>query len=113
MVMRPLVVLVALVLVGCAAEYREPRLSADHPARPEAGAAPAPERSGVLAEREPVGGASAAPIREEHGGHAAHEGGVHSQAAVYTCPMHPEVLSKEAGRCPKCGMALVEKEGGE
>lgn len=25
---------------------------------------------------------------------------------VWTCPMHPEVLSKEPGRCPICGMFL-------
>ncbi|WP_018622807.1 heavy metal-binding domain-containing protein [Spirosoma luteum] len=29
---------------------------------------------------------------------------------VYTCPMHPEVQSNEAGQCPKCGMRLVKKE---
>lgn len=28
---------------------------------------------------------------------------------VYTCPMHPEVLSLNAGKCPKCKMALVKK----
>lgn len=27
-------------------------------------------------------------------------------AAVYSCPMDPEVKSKKPGRCPKCGMAL-------
>src|SRR4051794_16959235 len=27
--------------------------------------------------------------------------------AVYTCPMHPEVVSHEQGRCPKCGMKLM------
>ncbi len=27
-------------------------------------------------------------------------------AAVYTCPMHPEVRQNTAGSCPKCGMAL-------
>jgi Cu+-exporting ATPase len=27
-------------------------------------------------------------------------------AAVYTCPMHPEVRSDGPGTCPKCGMAL-------
>lgn len=37
--------------------------------------------------------------------------------ATYTCPMHPEVISDRPGRCPKCGMDLVEmkekgKEGG-
>jgi hypothetical protein len=28
----------------------------------------------------------------------------------YTCPMHPKVISAEPGRCPDCGMFLVEKE---
>ena len=28
-----------------------------------------------------------------------------SQAADYTCPMHPEVRSDKPGPCPKCGMA--------
>jgi len=27
-------------------------------------------------------------------------------AAVYTCPMHPEVTSSTPGKCPKCGMDL-------
>ena len=26
---------------------------------------------------------------------------------VYACPMHPEVVGEEAGRCPKCGMKLL------
>jgi FtsP/CotA-like multicopper oxidase with cupredoxin domain len=28
-------------------------------------------------------------------------------ATVYTCPMHPEVMTNEQGRCPKCGMKLL------
>jgi Cu+-exporting ATPase len=28
----------------------------------------------------------------------------------YTCPMHPEVLQKVPGSCPRCGMALEPKE---
>ena len=27
-------------------------------------------------------------------------------AAVYTCPMHPEIRQDHPGNCPKCGMAL-------
>lgn len=34
--------------------------------------------------------------------------GVTSSAVQYTCPMHPEVKSDKPGKCPKCGMALVE-----
>ncbi len=28
---------------------------------------------------------------------------------MYTCPMHPEIRQESPGRCPKCGMALVEE----
>ena len=27
----------------------------------------------------------------------------------YTCKMHPEVVTNKPGKCPKCGMTLVEK----
>jgi hypothetical protein len=29
---------------------------------------------------------------------------------VYTCGMHPDVLSDKPGRCSKCGMELVKRE---
>lgn len=29
------------------------------------------------------------------------------EAQRWTCPMHPEVLQSEPGKCPKCGMKLV------
>lgn len=28
----------------------------------------------------------------------------------YTCTMHPEVVKDNPGKCPKCGMPLVEKK---
>lgn len=28
---------------------------------------------------------------------------------IYTCPMHPDVISDKPGKCPKCGMELVKK----
>jgi hypothetical protein len=31
-------------------------------------------------------------------------------ATVYTCPMHPDVVSDKPGKCPKCGMTLVAKK---
>lgn len=39
--------------------------------------------------------------------HSSHGSGA---AAVYTCPMHPEVTSATPGTCPKCGMSLVKKD---
>lgn len=33
-----------------------------------------------------------------------------SKKIQYTCSMHPEVLSDQPGKCPKCGMTLVKKE---
>ena len=29
---------------------------------------------------------------------------------IYTCPMHPEIISDKPGKCPKCKMNLVKKE---
>jgi hypothetical protein len=47
------------------------------------------------------------------GAHAAAQVGDSPQSSVrYTCPMHPEVVSDTAGRCPHCGMKLVEQEEG-
>ena len=31
-------------------------------------------------------------------------------AAVYTCPMHPEVVSDKPEKCSKCGMDLAAKD---
>ena len=31
-------------------------------------------------------------------------------AKLYTCTMHPEVVTNQPGKCPKCGMDLVEKK---
>lgn len=38
-----------------------------------------------------------------------HGGKPLSLSAAYVCPMHPEVISDEPGKCPKCGMMLEKK----
>jgi hypothetical protein len=32
------------------------------------------------------------------------------KAVQYICPMHPDVVQDKPGKCPKCGMDLVEKQ---
>jgi hypothetical protein len=39
--------------------------------------------------------------------HAHAPGGHGDAAAAYSCPMHPEVTSAVAGKCPRCGMDLM------
>jgi hypothetical protein len=29
---------------------------------------------------------------------------------IYPCSMHPEVKLDKPGKCPKCGMTLIEKK---
>lgn len=40
-----------------------------------------------------------------------HGGARSAAAAVYRCPMHPEVVKDRPGDCPICNMALVKDEG--
>ena len=40
--------------------------------------------------------------------HAAHS--EEASAAIYTCPMHPQIIKDKPGNCPICGMTLVKKE---
>lgn len=62
------------------------------------------ERAGVF------GTASAPPSSPPAGGESALEHAQRHLDPTYRCPMHPEVLSETPGRCPICGMALVETQ---
>lgn len=35
--------------------------------------------------------------------------GQNEKEILYTCPMHPEIIRNEPGKCPECGMQLIEK----
>jgi Cu(I)/Ag(I) efflux system membrane fusion protein len=42
--------------------------------------------------------------------HAEHKAEV--VEGIYTCPMHPEIIRDQPGKCPICGMDLIKKEAG-
>lgn len=115
-------------LTACAGSYREPVLSPQHPASPQATAAPWKDPSSMLQQaaqdehrtEEPAGHpANGSEPDPAHHAPAATDEHDHSTAgtpaspptgASYACPMHPEVISSEPGSCPKCGMRFVEKK---
>jgi hypothetical protein len=126
--MRRLFLLVPLVLLcGCAPRYTPLAVTDDHPASPAAAVAAGAtveaghRRTLDLASARP-GPESAAPAAApmDHSAHGEGAGAVSKPeapgaapavAALYVCPMHPEVTSdKPDQRCPKCHMKLVKKE---
>jgi hypothetical protein len=48
-------------------------------------------------------------MQHDHGS-AATQPATTRAVAIYTCTMHPEVVSDKPGNCPKCGMKLVLKQ---
>ncbi len=42
--------------------------------------------------------------------HGSHTSQNTSQDSHFGCTMHPEVFSLTEGKCPKCGMELIEKK---
>lgn len=53
---------------------------------------------------------SASGCKDKKDPHAGHNAA--STAAIYTCPMHPQIIRDQPGKCPICGMGLVKKETG-
>lgn len=110
-VLRPSIALCGVFLIGdaclalftgCGAAPATFELSPDHPASPAAAEAPMPPISTTLAVTldATASDAEMAPKAlptQVTGG--------------FECPMHPEVVASEPGRCPKCGMKLIERAG--
>ncbi len=134
-----IVVFAALLIVpagGCASEpkVRPTALDPSNPAAPESPplAVAALSQAGDLtpAAPQPTSDRDKVPVTPPAGTEHDHDhGGSESpaekgeageskkagkpQATLYTCPMHPEVISDKPGRCPKCGMKLVPKPPAE
>ena len=106
MTRRTFVSSVFILLGGCAAPALLP-LPADHPASPLAAEPRATLHLRALDDRrtEPAAGTASAPATSS--GHAMSAPPSAAAGKLFTCTMHPEVRSKQPGRCPKCGMTLV------
>jgi hypothetical protein len=107
---------VAAVLVAACATEPKPKPASIDPSNPSAPeSAPlstdtlshtAAGPSGMKPADTPAPPASSSDHGHEHDGAA-------PATTLYTCPMHPEVISDKPGKCPKCGMTLVPKKPDE
>jgi hypothetical protein len=90
-------------MAACATEP-PPRPVALDPSNPAAAEAPPPRPASLEL---PAPAPQAEEAKAPDAGKAAKP-----EATLYTCPMHPEVVSDRPGKCPKCGMTLVPKKPG-
>jgi hypothetical protein len=130
---RSFALALAALLAGCATTHVPP-LSSSNPASPEARegrTSPPPRLHGdeliQKADERLTGNAPIQPQYQpsemgnmpgmQHAMQGTHEGmnmdGKQKPAKSYwTCVMHPQVKQQKPGKCPICGMTLVEKTGG-
>jgi len=73
------------------------------------GAAQAPADS-VSQSALPTGAAAIDSAKSKAAAASAASGQAAKALVTYTCTMDPDVVTDKPGRCPKCGMELVEKK---
>ncbi|RUL83563.1 heavy metal-binding domain-containing protein [Tautonia sociabilis] len=114
---------VALLAWGCSPQAFTHELPADHPAHPAARGGMHAGTSTTLAIEEAPSGDPAGmmphDIRSQeptdHGAHREAEdspeaGRAQAAEALYACPMHPEITSRDPERrCPKCNMKINKR----
>jgi len=95
---------------GCAVATPAPRFTAVSPADPAAAESTLPPPAPMLTGAGELAEPPAAPTAGPEGNPPGHEGhGPATAGAAFTCTMHPEVAAREPGKCPLCGMTLIEK----
>ena len=114
----------ALLLTACVSSELE--VPANHPGNPNA--TPGKVAPSTALHKELALAVNSEPAASPHAGHEHHSetpapaageatappSSAPSQqtpdSTTYVCPMHPEVVRKQPGECPICGMKLVPKE---
>lgn len=105
-----LLLLPFLLAMGACATEPPPRPVKLDPSNPQAAESP-PLSVGTLNESAaPASTAPPAPTPEPAPAATPDAGAAKPGATLYTCPMHPEVISDKPGKCPKCGMTLIPKQ---